>query len=76
MRRAHLVAATSDDAANLLIAEVVSEVFGVPHVLPLVEDEAFVEILEDRGIEPICPHRICEAEFFRLTDLARGGETP
>ena len=70
----HLVAATGDDATNLLIAELASEVFGVRHVLPLVEDEALVQILEDRGISPICPHRVCEEEFFSLTGLARGGE--
>ena len=54
-RASHLVAATGDDATNLLIAELASEIFGVPHVLPLVDDNAFVDILYDMGIEPICP---------------------
>ena len=49
-RATHLVAATGDDASNLLIAE---------------------DILDDMGIAPICPHRICEDEFFRLTGLTR-----
>uniref|UniRef100_A0A7C9JQ48 TrkA family potassium uptake protein n=1 Tax=Muribaculaceae bacterium Z82 TaxID=2304548 RepID=A0A7C9JQ48_9BACT len=71
-RATHLVAATGHDATNLLIAELASEVFGVRHVLPVVDDESLVEILEDRGIEPLCPHRICEEEFFRLSRLARG----
>lgn len=70
-RASHLVAATADDATNLLIAELASEIFGVPHVLPLVDDNAFVDILYDMGIEPICPHRVCEEEFFRLTGLTR-----
>lgn len=68
-RATHLVAATGDDASNFLIAELASEVLGVPHVLPLVDDDALVEILEDRGIEPICQHRICEEKFFQMTDL-------
>ena len=67
----HLVAATGNDASNLLIAELASEIFGVPHVLPLVDDDALADILDDMGIAPICPHRICEDEFFRLTGLTR-----
>ena len=63
--------ATDDDASNLLIAELASEIFGVPHVLPLVDDDALADILDDMGIAPICPHRICEDEFFRLTGLTR-----
>ena len=70
-RATHLVAATDDDASNLLIAELASEIFGVPHVLPLVDDDALADILDDMGIPPICPHRICEDEFFRLTGLTR-----
>ena len=70
-RATHLVAATDDDASNLLIAELASEIFGVPHVLPLVDDDALADILDDMGIAPICPHRICEDEFFRLTGLTR-----
>ena len=70
-RATHLVAATGDDASNLLIAELASEIFGVPHVLPLVDDDALADILDDMGIAPICPHRICEDEFFRLTALTR-----
>ena len=70
-RATHLVAATGDDASNLLIAELASEIFGVSHVLPLVDDDALADILDDMGIAPICPHRICEDEFFRLTGLTR-----
>lgn len=74
-RATHVVAATGHDATNLLIAELASEIYGVRHVLPLVDDDALVEILEELGTEPICPHRICEKEFYRLTDLRReGGE--
>ena len=51
--------------------ELASEIFGVPHVLPLVDDDALADILDDMGIAPICPHRICEDEFFRLTGLTR-----
>lgn len=72
-RATHLVAATGHDATNLLVAELASELFGVRHVLPVVDDDSLVEILEDRGIEPICPHRICEEEFFRLSGFAREG---
>ena len=43
----------------------------MPHVLPLVDDDALTDILDDMGIAPICPHRICEDEFFRLTGLTR-----
>lgn len=68
----HLVAATGRDATNFLIAELASEVFGIPRVLPVINDDPLVSILEDRGIDPICPHRICEGEFFRLTGLGRG----
>lgn len=65
----HLVAATGNDASNLLIAELASEILGVPHVLPLVDDDSLVEILEDMGIDPICQHRICEEKFFQITGL-------
>ena len=52
-RATHLVAATGDDASNLLIAELASEIFGVSHVLPLVDDDALADILDDMGIAPI-----------------------
>lgn len=70
-RVTHLVAATGHDATNMLIAELASEVFGVRHVLPVIDDDSLVEILENRGIASICPHRICEEEFFRLSKLPR-----
>ncbi len=73
-RLSHLVAATGDDASNLLIAELANEILGVHHVLPLIDDDSLVEILEDMGITPICPHRICEEEFFRLTGIGRKGD--
>ena len=57
--------------SNRLIAELASEIVGVPHVLPHVDDDALADILDDMGIAPICPHRICEDEFFRLTGLTR-----
>ena len=70
-RATHLVASMGSDTANLLSAELASEVFGVRHVLPVVDDDSLAEILEDRGIAVICPHRICEEELFRLTGLPR-----
>ena len=70
-RATHLVASMGSDTANLLAAELASEVFGVRHVLPVVDDDSLAEILEDRGIAVICPHRICEEELFRLTGLPR-----
>lgn len=70
-RATHLVAATGRDTVNLLVAELASEVLGVRQVLPVVDDDSLVEILEQRGIDPICPHRICEEEFFQITGLPR-----
>ena len=37
----------------------------------LVLEDALADILDGMGIAPICPHRICEDEFFRLTGLTR-----
>ena len=73
-RATHLVAATNRDTVNLLVAELASEVLGVRQVLPVVDDSSLAEILEQMGIDPICPHRLCEEEFFRITGLPRAEE--
>ena len=64
-----VVAATGDDATNFLIAEIASEIYGVEHVLPRIEDEMLISILGDMNVKPICPHLICINEFFRLCGL-------
>ena len=73
-RATHLVAATDRDTVNLLVAGLASEVLGVRQVLPVVDDSSLAEILEQMGIDPICPHRLCEEEFFRITGLPRAEE--
>ena len=65
----YLVASTGHDATNLLIAEIATKIFGVDHVVPVVEEEALVEILEEAGVEPLCPHAICLEQFYRLSGL-------
>ena len=62
------------ETVNLLVAELASEVLGVRQVLPVVDDSSLAEILEQMGIDPICPHRLCEEEFFRITGLPRAEE--
>lgn len=65
----YLVAATGHDATNLLIAEIATKIFGVDRVVSVVEEEALVEILEEKGVEPLCPHAVCMEQFYRLSGL-------
>lgn len=44
-----------DDASNLLIAELASEIFGVPHVLPLVDDDALADTSTTWASPPSAP---------------------
>ncbi|MGI6033390.1 MAG: potassium channel family protein [Coriobacteriales bacterium] len=70
VQRAELFAsATGRDSTNVLAAEIASDIYGVGHVYARIEDEDLIEVIEDRNIEPICPHLVCLDEFFRLTGL-------
>lgn len=68
-RAALLVAATHNDPANALIAEVASEVYGVERVYARIEDDSLFKMLTDTTIELICPHLICINEFYRLSGI-------
>jgi trk system potassium uptake protein TrkA len=61
--------ATGRDSTNVLSAEIASDIYGVGHVYARIEDEDLIEVIEDRNIEPICPHLVCLDEFFRLTGM-------
>ncbi|HDT12773.1 MAG TPA: TrkA family potassium uptake protein [Candidatus Aminicenantes bacterium] len=67
-----LIAATREDNANLMIAQVARKVFGVSKVVARVFDPSREEIYQDLGIDTICPTTIATEEFIRY--LADGEE--
>lgn len=60
---------TGDGKSALVLEE--CGVRRATHLVAATGDDALADILDDMGIAPICPHRICEDEFFRLTGLTR-----
>lgn len=64
-----LVASTEKDNVNILIAEIASTIFGIGKVYARLNDESKMELLDGLNIEPICPHRLCLAEFWNLSGM-------
>lgn len=69
-----LVAATGNDNANILIAEIASAVFGIPKVFARLNDEKKEELFDGLNIESICPHRLCVAAFQEASGIDMGLE--
>ena len=63
---------TGDGGSALLLRECGAE--RATHLVAATDDSSLAEILEQMGIDPICPHRLCEEEFFRITGLPRAEE--
>ena len=73
IRQAGLLAAVTDhDATNLLVAELASEIYNVERVIPRIEDESLLKILEDMNVSPICPHLVCMEQLAGTIGLRQG----
>ena len=59
-----LIATTSEDNVNLMVAQVAQKVFRVPHVLARVFDPRREEIYAQLGIETICPTSLAAGIFL------------
>lgn len=66
-----LIATTSEDNVNLMVAQVAQKVFRVPHVLARVFDPRREEIYAQLGIDTICPTSLAAGIF--LEAVANGG---
>ena len=65
-----LIAATREDNANLMIAQVASRIYRVSKVVARVFDPSREDIYRELGIETICPTTIATEAFVRY--LAAG----
>ena len=60
-----LIAATREDNANLMIAQVASRIYRVSKVVARVFDPSREDIYRELGIETICPTTIATEAFVR-----------
>lgn len=67
-----LLAITSYDNVNLMVAQVAQIVFGVPQVMARVNDPSREAVYREFGIETICPTNLTAAAF--LSALGEPGE--
>lgn len=67
-----LIAATDGDNTNLVVAQVATQRFGVPHVAARIQDPARAEAFEGRGFEVISPVKVAIEGLARWA--ARAGE--
>ncbi len=67
-----VLAITSDDNVNVMVAQVARTVFGVPQVIARVNDPSREAIYREFGIETICPTNLSAAAF--LSALHEPGE--
>ncbi|ACV21471.1 Trk system potassium uptake protein trkA [Slackia heliotrinireducens] len=58
-----LVCATSHDTANMLAAEVGSDVCGCANVFARINNQAIASVLENHNVEVICPHQVLVKEL-------------
>ena len=74
IRNAGLLAAlTEHDATNLLVAELGSEIYGVERVIPRIEDESLLRLLDELNVDPLCPHLVCLERLSSSLGLKRAG---
>ena len=59
-------------ATNLLVVELASEIYNVERVIPRIEDESLLKILEDMNVSPICPHLVCMEQLAGTIGLRQG----
>ncbi len=61
-----MLAATHEDNANLLLAQVAHKIFSVPRVLARVYDPGREQIYRRLGIETICPTSVAALKFLEM----------
>ncbi len=59
-----VLATTSHDNVNLMVAQVAQTIFGVPKVLARVFDPSREEVFRQFGIQTICPTRLSADAFL------------
>jgi len=59
-----LLAITSHDNVNLMVAQVAQQVFEVPQVIARVNDPSREAVYREFGIETICPTNLTAAAFL------------
>ena len=64
-----LVSTTDQDNKNLMVAEVASRVYGVGRVYLRLNDPKKKALVDGFNIDTMCPLRLCEDEFFRLSGM-------
>ncbi len=70
-----LLAVTSQDNVNLMVAQVAQTIFGVPKVLARVFDPSRERVFRQFGIETICPTQLSADAFLTaLRDQAEAGQ--
>ena len=67
-----LLAITSHDNVNLMVAQVAQTVFDVPKVMARVNDPSREAVYREFGIETICPTNLSATAF--LSALSKSGE--
>jgi trk system potassium uptake protein len=50
-----VVAATADDATNLMVSQIAKKIFGVPRVIARVSRQEQEQVYQDMGIDLLCP---------------------
>ena len=74
IRQAGLLAAVTDhDATNLLVAELASEIYNVERVIPRIEDESLLRLLDELNVDPLCPHLVCLERLSSSLGLKKAG---
>ena len=70
-----LLATTSHDNVNLMVAQVAKVIFGVPTVVARVFDPSREDVYRQFGIETICPAKLsAEAFLDALGDQSEAGQ--
>jgi trk system potassium uptake protein TrkA len=62
------------DNANILVAHLARRIWKVPVVVARLADADKADLLEDFGIDVICPIELCERELLELSGFDEGGE--
>ena len=73
-KAACLLAITSHDNVNLMVAQVAQTVFAVPQVIARINDPSREAVYREFGIETICPTNLTAAAFMGA--LSEPGEAP
>lgn len=75
-RAGSVLAITSFDNVNLMVAQVAQKVFGVPQVLARVNDPSREAVYREFGIETICPTALSAGAFLSALGEPREATQP